>query len=289
MNYLSPSSFSLFRRDRDLFVRKYFGKWPKESQTFPMAVGSAFDAFVKADLATRLGLGKPEFAFETMFQTQVEAQHRDEGRKAGKVLYEAYSSFGCLADLLKQMQTSRGVPAIETSVSGVVGGVPLLGKPDIRFSTSEGLHVVWDFKVNGWVTPASPKPRYVIIRPTGTRHKDAIVEIVGGIPINVNGFMEDVDADWATQLAIYAWLCGETPGGGFVVAIDQLVIRDGVVRVAEHRNLIGESFQLQLLRQLQDAWICITNDWLYPDLTHQESIARQEMVCQQMDGFGGLV
>jgi len=50
--YLSPSALGVFEKDREQYYLKYLAdnRPPRMPQTEPMAVGSAFDAFVKSYL-----------------------------------------------------------------------------------------------------------------------------------------------------------------------------------------------------------------------------------------------
>src|SRR6266404_6874123 len=85
MEYLSPSSIGLFFSDLKEFYMHYLcpEKPPRDPQTAAMACGSAFDAYVKSYLYENL-IGKdPKFEFDTIFQAQVEAQHRDYVLKIG--------------------------------------------------------------------------------------------------------------------------------------------------------------------------------------------------------------
>src|SRR4051812_6811821 len=93
VKYLSYSGMSLYYKDPEAFYVRYLSenRPPREPQNAPMAVGSAFDAYVKSYLYARLvGKGDPKHEFEFMFESQVEKQCRDVARVDGKAVFEFY-------------------------------------------------------------------------------------------------------------------------------------------------------------------------------------------------------
>lgn len=298
---------------------------PRLAQTKPMSVGSAFDAYVKSYLHRSLfGDSDPKFEFTTLFETQVESQNRDWAIEAGEYCFHAYKTSGALADLMLLLNSSPSDPRFEFTATGVVandeslntgldqsvtsvrdgvlaaiGNVVLLGKPDAQFVTASGIDVVLDWKVNGFCSNygMSPKPGYVKIRDgwdasrekpsrgANTAHKDSWPVMHGGLMMNTSKSLHQVDNDWALQLSIYSWLCGEPVGGDFVVAIDQLVCKPDTVdspliRVAQHRNFISSTYQEDLYREIQEIWGVVQSDWIFRDISHDESLER----CAILDG-----
>ena len=266
MDYISPTSLMLFNQDREEFYRKYISPYSKvyrklSKQTQPMAVGSAFDAFAKSYLHKELyGPGYPEYVFKTIFTSQVDEEHREWALGAGKGVFIDYIKSGALADLMLALKLAFDAPRFEFTVEGEVDGVPILGKPDAFFSLDSGELVILDWKVNGYCSnySVSPKPGYVMLRPGDKSHKDCVNGEVGGLIINTNKNLEDVDEKWATQIQMYAWALG---GGSTIACIDQLVFdKHRKLRVAEHRSRIGTDFATTLRGQLVEAWDAITND-----------------------------
>jgi len=145
--YLSPSSLACFYNDRTAYYLRYLAdnRPPREKQTKPMAVGSAFDAYVKAHLEKCL-FGKE--LFEELFESQVEEHNRDWAREAGKHVFDAYRVSGALKDLLIELQQSKEPPVFEGTINEEVNGVPLLGKPDVFFINKYDAHIIFDWKVN---------------------------------------------------------------------------------------------------------------------------------------------
>lgn len=313
--YLSPSSISLFKKDPDQFYLRYLSdhRPPDDVQTQPMSVGSAFDAYVKSFLHEKLfGKGNdPKFDFEAIFEAQVQSQHRDFARIAGKDCFDQYLKCGALADLMLELNNAIGKPKFEFEIRGVVGGmrefisgivgnedrgdinpVVLLGKPDVFFINSKGAQIILDFKVNGYCSNynISPLKGYIKLRSVhpnskraNSQHKDAMIIDFHGMKINCAYYLNTINEDWAAQLSIYSWLCGASIGEPKVIyAIDQLVANKNIVPgkviidVAEHRLRIQKEFQERLYISAQHIWNIIHSDpfHYYPELTLEESQSR---------------
>lgn len=202
--YLSPSALFQYRKDKKEYFRRYCCDYkpPKIQQTPAMAVGSAFDAFVKSYLYAEFGRPKTaeeaqKYERQRLFDSQVEIQNRQVVWEYGEHLFEMYKSSGALGDLMMDLRKAIDEPRFEIDLQGTVtgpsggsgegnmgsstggqpsvsdkgierhiNGVVLLGKPDIRFINSEAAHVIQDWKVNGFLSksPVSPKPGYVQLR-----------------------------------------------------------------------------------------------------------------------------
>lgn len=324
--YLSPSALFQYRKDKKEYFRKYCCDYrpPKIQQTPPMAVGSAFDAFVKSFLYEKFG--KPKDAAEaqkyerqTLFDSQVETQNRQMVWEYGEHLFEMYKSSGALSDLMLDLSKAIDEPRFEIDLQGTVtgptggsgegntgtgvsdsgverhiNGVVLLGKPDIRFINSEAAHVVYDWKVNGYLakSPVSPKPGFVQLRECDqhggwTRrgpHKDAWIQPKYGMMLNSTR-LESVDEDWAAQLATYGWLLGSTPGVELVVGIEQFCGNKSALRLASHRTTIGRQFQLNLLNDYIDLWNILHDPkgcYFFRDMSRDDSLREQESLEKQV-------
>lgn len=280
--YLSPTSLDLFYKDREQYYMQYLSdnKLKKDAQTVPMAIGSSFDAYIKADLYKRLvNKGDTQFTFEALFETQVESQNRDVVRKDGEFLYKFYQSCGALTDLMLDMNGCIGEPRFETKIEGKIRldlhDVPLLGKPDLYFITKDGARIVFDFKVNGFYSnhPHSPKPGYKRCRPTGEVHKNYWPHKHNGYEVNVQQSFEDTDEMWATQLSTYAWLLGEAIGEKTILAVDQIACNNvkKTYRVAQHRAIASRGFQEKTFRKYETMWKQIQDGHIFDDLPREES------------------
>jgi hypothetical protein len=305
IEYISPTALQQFYKDREEYYLKYLAvtRPPKIPQTRPMSIGSAFDAYVKTELTKRL-LGNG-FDFETIFEQQVEPQNRDWAREHGKIVYDYYVSCGALADLMVELSQAGSDPRFELTVEKNVThttnleGVPLLGKPDVYYTTKSGLPVVLDWKVNGYcsVSPTSPKPGYLVCRDDlkRTSHKDCHPHNVEGLMINVATTLEDVDSEWATQLTMYGWTLGQPVGSKFCCGIEQIVKGSKGLRVASHRYRISETFQEALYEKLRYMWTIVKPNiqedgsvligHIFNNLTLEESDARCRTLDDQFKAF----
>lgn len=314
MEYVSPTSLRLFQENMSEFYVNYLSdnRPARFPQTAPMSVGSSFDAFAKSFLYEKLfGKGHdPRFDLITLFEAQVEKQHRDTAYEAGKHCFEWYQKSGALSDLMLELGKAVGEPKFEIEVRGIINGhregvtlnvdgVIFLGKPDVFFINSQGARVILDWKVNGYYSDYPPSPMAGYIKLLNSKcdannrriwtskgqHKDCHPMMHNGVLINAAGHLEDFNQDWASQLAIYGWLCGEDIGADFIVAIDQLVCKKTgdkpEIRIAEHRSKIRKDFQWKVYAHAQHVWEVVHSDHIFRDLSKEDSAAK----CTMLDGL----
>lgn len=302
--YLSPSSLAMFEKSPEEWYlqRGSEARAPRFPQTKPMSIGSAFDAYVKSAMyETLFGAGAdPRFEFDAIFTSQVEEHNRDWAKENGKYVFDCYQQCGAYNELLELLQQSKYSPQFEFTATGTIGGVPLLGKPDLRFVHSSGAHVILDWKVSGYCskTPTSPCKNYRLVRDcwdasvakatrgAGTPHKDYQPIVWKGVEIHA-GWLEDANPDWSDQLAIYAWMLGEPVGNeDVVVCIDQLCGKPAafeypLLRVANNRSRISSDYQHKLLARLTKCWEAISSGNIFNDLTPEENAERLEVLDRQ--------
>jgi len=297
--HLSPSSHGTWESDREDFYIKYLAsKRPiRKPQTEPMAVGSAFDAYVKASLhADLFGQGAdPVYALDALMEDQVDKEVRDWARTAGRHVFNCYRYTGAYDELLKDLQAAPEAPQFEFTVTGAPFGVPLRGKPDCRYIHESGAHVMLDWKVSGYCgqRTTSPKKLYAMVRDgqdmakpsqnNGNPHKGYKPQFFKGLTIGSH-FLEEACPDWADQLAIYGWMLGEPVGTEDMVArIDQIATKPGpsvpLLRVANQRARISAGWQQKLKARLEDAWKTILSGHIFPDMTREENDLR----CETLD------
>ena len=303
--YISPSGIATWTKEGpEAFYMKYLSdtKLEGDPQTRPMSIGSAFDAYAKSYLYEAI-FGKnhnPQFEFQSIFETQVEACNRDWALCHGKQCFENYTTSGALADLLLDLQQASESPRFEFEVRGGVkhktmdtGGLVLLGKPDCYFINKDKHPVILDWKINGWCAKSSksPAPGFVRIRhcngthPKQLHHKDCVLGIRNGVTVNLAKRLEDVDESWAGQLATYGWLCGEEVGNEFITIIHQAVCKPTAgfpeVRFAEHSTWVSPEYQHKYLEKAVEIWSIIHSEHIFRDLSPEESAIR----CKTLDGF----
>jgi len=299
--YLSPSNVKLFFEDREAWYIQYLSpfKVPRDPQTRPMSVGSAFDAYVKAYLhETLFGKGAdPRFEFTTLFESQVEKHNRVWAKDAGKYVYECYKRSGALADLMLELNQAVGNPRFEIEIQSRVGaervratkGISILGKPDVFFMNKHGKIVILDWKVNGYCGNGntSPSPGYVRLRngsgenDPGKAHKNCVLGEYQGMIINTATTLECVNEGWAEQVATYGWLCGAEIGDEFVTCIDQIVGKNmgGIypqLRIAEHRTKVSKEFQEFTFDRFHKVHNAIETGLVFDDMGFEENKQRME-------------
>lgn len=289
IEYLSPSSLSLFESDRREFYLQRLAavKRVKQVQTVPMAVGSAFDAFVKAYLYKRIHGDCAEYSEEALLSKQVDPGRRDVAIPAGRKLFNEYQRLGCMADLIDEMYSAATKPMFEFSIKDTISGVPLLGKPDVFFINKEGCRVVYDWKVNGFGSSsgASPTKGYVRLKPGNKMHKDCCAVMFKGLMINGEWF-NNISPGWADQLSTYAWLVGEPVGSEqWIVGIDQVACRGSDIRIAAHRARVASAWQKSLISRYQAAWTLIQSGLIFTDtMSSSECIEYQKMLDVMLGG-----
>jgi hypothetical protein len=271
-----------------------------------MAIGSGFDAFVKAWLSEKLfDEIRPGFELEQIFEDQVAEHNRDWAWEHSKYVFECYHDCGALSDMLLELDQAGEEPKFEYTVRGPVTTDPdvkpvtFLGKPDVYFKTKSGRLVVLDWKVNGYCSKAgiSPKPGYIKLvdcyKPGEGRrsynhmkpHKNCLIEIDEGLQVNTDSTFETINWQWADQLAIYSWLLGDPVGAKTIIGIDQIVCKprsnDGkpLLRVARHRSYIDKQYQFNLFKRALHAWEAIKTGHVFEDLSYEQNMKR----CKILD------
>lgn len=306
IEYLSPSSISLYKQDPEAFYLRYLleERQAREPQNKPMAIGSAFDAFVKSYLYENLiGKGDDRFKLDNIFNAQVEQSQREWAWKNGQYVFEQYKQSGVLGDLMIMLRSSPSEPRFEFEIRGVqhgyregiegqFGEVVLLGKPDVDFIAGDGVHIILDFKVNNYCgySPGTPKPGYLRMRSAGKtfhgQHKKCKQQIYKGVDLNIGCYLEDIDESWARQLAIYAWLTGEAVGSEFVTVIHQVICsynQGGLptIRVAELHHKVSKEFQQKVFDDACNIWETVRSDHFFRNMTKKESDSRCEILANR--------
>jgi hypothetical protein len=247
VEYLSPSSL---RQIEEAPIEFYFRRLgppemvpPLEEQGFPAAVGSAFDAHIKAFVGRCPPLTK---LLETV------TCERERAIKMGKELCDSYVQAGAL------MGAKITAVEIRPEVRMAPGtSVPILGYLDAII----GRRTVLDWKVSGAGAPGTRSPHKGY-----ARLWDTAVPWIAGAPHDLCGIpFEEINAAWATQLTIYGWLLGK-PIRRTTAAIDELCVgRDGRLRVAQFRTHITKEFQIAVRDRLVAAWNRIQEERVVPD------------------------
>jgi hypothetical protein len=299
---MSPTSFHLWETDREAFYEKYLAdeKPVKIPQTGAMAIGSAFDAYVKCALHWDLfgNDGNGEFELRSLFEKQVEDKEIHEWAwQAGGYAFNRYKGYGNYQELLDELLQSEEEPRFEFALRGKVGDVPCLGKPDMWYKRA--VQVVLDWKVNGFCSTRAQSPKKFFKTCRDCWDEDRAKPTRGGgeakphkgyAEMDHHGhligshFLEDVNKTWAEQICIYSWLLGVEVGDDNMIAcIDQLLCKPTpdaekcrwpLMRVAQHRCRISKEFQEDLYKRLQACWTQIQSGHIFDELSREESDAR---------------
>ena len=319
--YFSHSAFSLWEKNPEEYYIKHLAdtRAPRMPQERPASVGSCFDAYAKSALHEALfGKGAdPAYSFEALFETQVEPHNRDWAGPEGKYVFECYQYSGLYDTLLESLKRAIEPPRFEFTVEKVIHGVPFLGKPDCRFVLPGPVHVVHDWKVNGFCSKSavSPTKGFMLccdgeplfkpnkktgeLEPAPNKtdkqpHKQFVAYDHHGFAIDA-GYMEDLSTDWADQLSLYGWALDEKIGDqNVVLQIHQCVAkpipdRRPSLRFAEFRCRVRDSYQKHLLKRLTTAWTAITSGHVIPTLSREDNdnrcrLLEKESVGLQTDG-----
>jgi len=324
---LSPTALHQWERNREEFfmTRLAENRETRDPQSPAMAVGSAFDAFVKCSLYYHLfgnegpnhidrdgndtGIGV--YNLQRLFEDQVDnPEIRPWAWEAGKYAFDCYVTWGNYNELLQELQTSEEDPQFEFSLTAEIGGVPLQGKPDLWYKRV--VQVIYDWKVMGFCSKSanSPKKFYRTCRDCWGMDRGKPTR-GGGQPKAHKGFDEvdihghkvgghwlhDVDKKWADQISTYAWLSGlEVGSEDIIVGLDQLACKPSpdpeanrmpLIRVAQHRCQLSGEWQKSLLERYQKCWAAIQSGHIFDDVSREESDARCEVLDMEQPEDAG--
>lgn len=299
--YLSPSSLGCFEReDQDEFFYRYICpkdiRPEKEPQTDPMSVGSAFDALVKSELyQDYYGRGQAEqdgYTRCNLIRQQCEEHTLPLSLEIACDCFDQYVECGAYHNLFSLMNQSPQRPRMEFDLTATIGGVPLLGKPDLHFHTVGGCHIITDWKVSGSCSAhgVSPQQGFQLAlstsakaRGVGQPHKKYVPASQCGVSVNGVPMNETTDY-WADQLTTYAWALGEEIGSeNFVARIEQLACRpcpktddSGRLRIkcVTHQATVAPDYQRALIERYQRCWHHVTTGHYFPNLSRADSDQR---------------
>lgn len=283
--YLSPTQLSMWMQNKEDYYVRYLSDQVSlpMPQNRAMAVGSAFDAYVKAYLhkVVHGSVIDARLDFDDLFQKQVEPQNRDFAIEAGARCFRAYRDEGSLGNIVKLIRYAASVPQMELKLERTVDGVPLLGIPDLVFVTESEVSVILDWKVNGYESKSntSPVPGYINYK--FKMHNDCILDLEGDIEYDLNSTMVACKPDWARQLSTYTWVCGRDVGSPIMCAVDQIVCNQNI-HCAAHRCFIPRVFQEETMGMYKQLWRDISEEWIFRDMSKEDNDGR----CRVLDGRG---
>jgi len=303
IQYLSPTSLTTFETAPDRFVLTYVIGVPRSPQLKVMAVGSAFDAYVKGELAK--DINGIDGVTNQLLKDQVISTWRKEVDQHGKYLLGLYKASGAYAKLRTEIGNDCESFGYEFDAKTVldIGGVrvPIAGKPDLFFrkritqGDTYSVNAIIDWKVSGFFSKASPVAGYSrLLDAKGSDrgpHKDCMVMHKHGFAIGVGG---EIKADWLDQITMYSW-CLQSPNNEemWVLGIDQLVLQNITGKYVDKQ---GQTFKVasyrkirkpnpDLLERLKKAWSAIQAQHYYIDMPKEESDARVQTLASADDSL----
>jgi hypothetical protein len=215
-----------------------------------MAVGSLFDAIVKAEIAQAMGWYNKDTTLSRMalIKKSVNESMLYLLPDAEKI-FEFYKSCGAFEDLIAEQIFDIETEELKLIKHGLTGvEVPVFGKPDLKSVPNR----ILDFKVNGFGSKSGQSPKQGYCRSydrTGRLgpHKKLLT-------------MDLIDDDWARQLTTYAWLDQEEfEFKDIEVGIEQIAIRGDTIKVASFRTIVPKLYQEQLYIHYSLMWSQILN------------------------------
>lgn len=238
INYMSASALRKLEQDPVAFYWDRLGppekKPAREPTEFPAAVGITFDAWIKSWLSGQLSLKCPKMTH--MIRELNKFERKGEAIRLGATLLNGYISSGAATKLLSEVPIK-----IADIIEDDIDDVPVQCKLDLE-TAAYGPH---DWKVTGANKPGeySPKPGYQYLWDTDKPGLAKTHE-------RWQEPMENIDEDWATQIAIYILALGRGTG-----SIDQIVVgKDGRVRVAQYRTGPSSEYIQSVRERLARAW-----------------------------------
>jgi len=296
---LSYSAFALWEKDPEEYFLRYLAenRPARTLQERPAATGSAFDARAKSELhAAVFGAGSDDrYSYERLFEDQVEEHNRDWAGPEGDYVFACYKHTGFYDELLALLLKAKEPPRFEFTVEATLSGIPVLCKPDLRFVTEGVVHVVHDWKVNGYCSKSatSPHKAYMLCRDGFTsakqnkshnqEHKEYLGFVHGDLTINTT-YMEACHPEWADQLCLYGWALGEKIGDEKVVLqIHQTVAKPMPVgrpqlRVSQYRARVKHGHQLELAVRINACWDAVESGHIFKDMSREDNDARMDVL-----------
>lgn len=260
--YISPSSFFSFTRDPYGHYIRHLSDNPvgRDPQNIHMAMGSAFDAFVKAQITNDLQTAD-KFDLKSLYDAQVAEEFRDELWPKAKFLLDEYMSCGAYGIIIQDMGLAQLQPRFEFDVKAEILGVPVFGKPDAFYHNKNNVPVVLDWKVNSFLGGNNKRKRlFIMDHQTGLHHKDCSVSSNEGLPLMVNYGLEAIDKEWALQQFVYAIGLGCNIGDQFITSIDQVT---GGPSFYTYRAYLGKLFQFDCARRIKEMWDDLQSGYIF--------------------------
>lgn len=279
--YISSSSLALWEKSPEEWVMKYV-VGIKQSQTLPMAVGTVFDAMIKAKFEALFcgGLGEDDYEKYLLSSLQIYGEERETAILAGRETYVRYLKSGNYDTLVRCIRAGQWAVELVGNITvklpfgpnGEMVNVNLRPDMILHKLASDGTckGIVQDWKVNGfmagagasvhggWAERCSIPPDKKAVN----RGRAELLLPFEGINYNVSD-MELMKEEWAIQLGLYGLGWGWEKCE-WLAWIEQIAwgpqnpnLADRPMRVGSHRYKLSETFKSKLRTRVWKMWEAI--------------------------------
>jgi len=243
--HLSPSALLSSDQPHTFYLERLCEqRLPRKPQSFPAAIGSAFDVEIKKFLLDQ-GISKNrKEEISNTFESSVE-QYKEEAYKIAKKVLPEYVT-----------NLTTKFTEIEKRILFVKEDVPILSYLDAVCVDEQNERMPFDWKCMGLnpnnKTFSSPKASYYIQFNANGVSKFAHKKFYTDIPF------EQIFRKWAVQLCTYGWAIGLK--GEFRARIDCITNSKKGYLFTEYKGLITESFQAEVMAKYKLLWKDLHND-----------------------------
>lgn len=241
--YISPSAFGMWQNCVYQFYQYYLAGNPfkERLQTYPAALGSAFDAYIKGYLSQHPSLkGRKDLDVQKMME-KIKVEDDVDKTLVMSIAHEIYKTYIKLK--LHEPLMDAKVLDLDREIFNTVDGIPILGQIDAIVDGKP-----FDWKTRGFNSSASPTPGY-----------NSRISNTGIIMSRYRGdaIMETAKPAWATQLLFYNWCLGivNYPTG----QIHELTKTAQGWNMSNHDVKISDEFADQTLIDLKKLWRTIND------------------------------
>lgn len=293
--YISPSNIiaykkimkgdTFFTTPTDYLARYVFDIKPDYIVSDAADIGTCFDGFVKEALIKHFPdciHGYKGDDIKSILPARILSNGDVQG--AGYRLFTAYKETGALADLILWAEKRGGNVGMEASAKcylpdGSGGQILVFGLPD--FYVEEGHFDVIDWKVNGGANLITGKGGASVKGSYLGASLSRVYPAGGRAPREKDIPFEEVCWDWSVQTTIYSWVLSKNASidivgdGKFIplnVGIDQVAVKDGVIRFCAHRPTISVGFQEDLLKSIQHIYASVGEARLLLEAVKKEEL-----------------
>lgn len=240
--YISYSTFNLARACQysAYLIKCSKHTIPRETETEQMALGTAFDAYIKYYLALELGKEKEGKNKLAQLLSGI-AESNAHVMTLGHEICRYYIAQGKLTHLMEMGLTD--IELIEekhVKSPKIIAGIPIFGRLDAVLKNNVPL----DWKVTGYKSTRTVSPKKAYYRRIQCGIEQPPHHEVG-LPLEL------INKDWAEQLLFYNWLMGNKLYRG---AIELIVVTPNGLDFCSYAANISSDFSDALFDEVTEMW-----------------------------------